>query len=167
MKNTNFKLLLVVSLIITSCSTNAIKDPTQIGKQVFGILKDISSTSKSNYVANFLSIEELRELGKNDRVVTDESTRNEMTSTLREDWDSEIEEYYNDIKVKGEKYEINWNEIEYLDFVYEMETDYGIKVCNGTLYFKHKNKPYEVEVSSIFNGREYKLVKIKSLYEQY
>jgi hypothetical protein len=76
------------------------------------------------------------------KIVTDEKTRNRMTSMLKEDWIGRIEGYYNDIKKKGGKYGINWQEIEYLDFV------------------------YKIKVNSIFNGAEYKLVKIKSLHEQ-
>lgn len=167
MKQSIFKLLLISFLmILSSCNQDMIKEPEQIGKQVFGILKDISTKNKADYVSNFLSIEEIRELGKNEEVVTEEKTRNEMTSMLKEDWVGRIEGYYNDIKEKGGQYGINWQDIEYLDFVYEIKTDNGIKGCKGSLYFKYKDKPYKIKVTSIFNGKEYKLVKIRSLYKQ-
>lgn len=160
----NFKVLLIAIIFsLSACSTGSIKEPEQIGKQVFEILRNLSIKSKADYVGNFLSIEEIRELGKNETIVTEEKTRNEMTSMLKEDWVGRIEGYYKYIKEKGGKYGINWQEIEYLNFVYEIETDYGIKGCRGSLYFKYKDKPYEIEVSSIFNGTEYKLEKISSL----
>lgn len=168
MRKMNFKVLLIAIMFsLSACSTGSIKEPEQIGKQVFEILRNLSIKSKADYVGNFLSIEEIRELGKNETIVTEEKTRNEMTSMLKEDWVGRIEGYYNDIKEKGGEYGINWQEIEYLDFVYEIETDDGIKGCKGSLYFKYKDKPYKIKVSSIFNGTEYKLVKIRSLYEQY
>lgn len=167
MKKTILKLLIASTLMILSaCTGNSIKEPEQIGKQVFEILRTLSTKSKADYVRNFLSIEEIRELGKNEKVVAEEKTRNEMTSMLKEDWVGRIEGYYNDIKEKGGEYGINWQDIEYLDFVYEIETDDGIKACNGSLYFKYKDKPYKIMVSSIYNGTEYKLVNFRSLYEQ-
>ena len=167
MKKINFKIVLVAMVFaFTACSTNNIKEPEQIGKQVFEILKSLSTKSKADYVSNFLSIEEVRELGKNEKVVTEEKTRNELTSMLKGQWVGRIEGYYNDIKEKGGEYGINWQEIEYLDFVYEIETDDGVKGCKGSLYFKYNDKPYKIKVTSIFNGKEYKLVKIRRLYEQ-
>jgi hypothetical protein len=63
-----FKVILVAIVIdLTACSTNKIKEPEQIGKQVFEILRNLSTKSKTDYVKNFLSIEEIRELGKNEK----------------------------------------------------------------------------------------------------
>ena len=133
----NLKVLLVAIIFaLSACSTNNVREPEQIGKQVFEILKNISSNSKDNYISNFLSIEEIRELGKNEEVVKDADTRNEMTSMLKEKWISQIEKDYNRIKEKGGKSGVNWNEIQYLDFVYELKDKDGMKVCEGELYFK-------------------------------
>jgi hypothetical protein len=167
MKKMNFKVLFVAIIFaLSSCSTNSIKEPEQIGKQVFEILKDISSSSKENYIANFLSIEEIRELGKNEEVVKYEDTRNEMTSMLKEEWISKIEKDYNRIKEKGGKSGISWNEIQYLDFVYELKYKKGMKFCAGELYFKFNDKSFKIEVKSIFDGKKYRLVEIEDLYEQ-
>jgi|SRR5690554_3669825 len=166
MKKMNLKVLLIAILFaFSACSTNSTREPEQIGKQVFEILKNISSNSKDNYISNFLSIEEIRELGKNEEVVKDADIRNEMTSMLKEEWISEIEKDYNSIKEKGGKSGINWNEIQYLDFVYELTED-GMKVCEGELYFKFNDKSFKIEITSIFNGTEYRLIGIEDLYEQ-
>ncbi len=167
MKKMNLKMLIVaVIFALSACSTNSVKEPKQIGKQVFGILKNISSSSKDNYISNFLSIEEIRELGKNEEVVKDADTRNELTSMLKEKYISSIEKDYNRIKEKGGKSGINWNEIQYLDFVYEIKDKKGIKGCEGELYFKFNDKSFKIEVETIFNGTEYRLVEIEDLYEQ-
>ena len=167
MKKMTLKVLLVaVVFALSACSTHNIREPEQIGQQVFEILKNISSSSKEDYISNFLSIEEIRELGKNEEVVKDADTRNEMTSMLKEKWISRIEKDYNRIKEKGGKSGIIWNEIQYLNFVYELEDKDGIKGCEGELYFKFSDKSFKIEIASIFNGTEYRLVEIEDLYEQ-
>lgn len=50
-------------------------EPEQIGQKVFEILKSISVKGKQEYIDNFQSIDEIRELGKNEEVVKDEGTR--------------------------------------------------------------------------------------------
>ena len=129
------------------------KDPEQIGKQigkqVFEMLRNLSTKSKADFVRNFLSIEEIRELGKNEP-----------------DWVGITEQYYKLIKEKGVELGINWQDIEYSDFVYKILTEGGFKGCLGSLYFKYKDKPYYIKVESIYTGTEYKLFKVKSLTEQ-
>ena len=158
--------LLAILIAFSSCTNNSVKEPDQIGKQVFEILKKISIDSKHEYVGKFLSIEEIRELGKNEEIVKDEKTRNEMTSMLKDKWVGRIESDYNRIKEKAGQYGINWQEIEYLDFVYELEEDDGLKICKGELYFKYNDQSFKIDVRSIHNGNEYKLTEIEDFYEQ-
>ena len=163
----NFKIFFItIMFAFTACSTYNIKEPEQIGKQVFRILKNISNSSKESYIENFLSIEEIRELGKNKQVVKSEKTRNEMTSMLKKEWIDRIENDYNRIKRNGGKYGINWNNIEYLDFIYELKDEDGLKVCEGELYFKFNDKSFKIDAYSIFNAKEYRLVEIENLYKQ-
>ena len=164
MKKMNFKVLFfAIIFTLSSCSTNSEKEPEQIGKQGFLMLKNISSSSKENYVANFLLIEEIRELGKNEEVIKDEDTRNELTSISKDKYFSKIEADYNSIKIEGLDYGINWNEIQYLDFIYNLKTEIGIMGCEGELYFKFNDKSFKIDITSIFNGKEYRLVEIEDL----
>ena len=156
----------VIIFAFSACSTNNLREPEQIGKQVFEIIKKISSSSKDVFISNFLSIEETRELGQNEEVVKYADTLNALTSMPKEVWINRIEEYYNKIKEKGQESGIIWNEIQYLDFVYELEDNEGIKTCFGVLYIKYRDESYRIEIISIFNGRKYRLVGIKDLYEQ-
>jgi hypothetical protein len=152
--------LIATMIALTSCSTGSINEPEQIGKQVFEILKNISTDSKESYISKYISIEEIRALGKNEEVVKDEGKRNFMTSMLKEKWISSIERDYNRIK---ENSGINWKNIEYLDFVYELKDKEGMKVCEGELYFKFNEKSFKIETSSLWNGKEYKLVEVEHL----
>ena len=158
--------LLVITIISISCSNTKIKEPEQIGKQVFEILKKMNTDNKQLYINNFITIEEIRELAKKEKVITDESTRNEMSSIRKEEWLEEIEWSYNAIKKEAIEYGISWQNIEYLDFVYEIDTSDGMKICEGELFIKYNNNIYKFETISIFDGNEYKLIEIDGVYKR-
>jgi hypothetical protein len=158
-----FTFFLLIALTLSSCSNGSLTEPEQIGKHVFGIMKTNSTIVKQAYIDNFLSIEEIRELGKNEEVVKKEDTRNEMTSMLKEEWIGRIASDYNQIIKKGASSGIDWQNIEYLDFVYEIEYDDGIKIAIGELYFKYDGKTYKFETDAIWNGEEYRIYKIDNL----
>ena len=164
MKKTKpFTFFLLVTIALSSCSNGTVTEPDKIGKQVFEILETISSKRKQDYVDNFLSIEEIRELGKNEEVVKEERTRNKMTSMLKEEWIEDITKDYNQIKEEGASSGIVWQEIQYLDFVYEIKDKNGLKGAEGELYFKYDEGTFKVEVTAIWNGREYRIIEIEDL----
>jgi hypothetical protein len=164
----NFKILFAACIVFTfsNFSTNKGKEPEQVGKRVFEILKNISSSSKDDYISNFISIEEIRELLKKEEVSKDTDTSDLMHSITKENIVRSLEKDYNRIKDKGSKLGIRWNEIQYLHFFSESEEEAGIKVCEGELYFKCNDTYFRIEIASIFNGTEYRLVTIKGLREQ-
>ena len=167
MKSTKlFSLFLTITIALSSCSKKRLTEPEQIGKKVFEILKTISKNGKQDYIDNFLSIEEIRELGKNEEVVKEERIRNEFTSLLKEKWIGRITRDYNQIKEKGASSGIVWQDIEYLDFVYEIIDKGGIKGTEGELYFKYNEKTYKVDISAIWNGEAYRITVIEDLYEK-
>ena len=156
--------LFTTLLTLISCQPASIKEPEQIGRQVFKILKNIDDNSKEDYISNFLSIEEIQQLATNEKLVKDADTRNEMTSITKEEWNKRIEMDYNRIQIKSKEYGINWNNIEYLVFpnipINEGEL---IKGCHGELFFKCKGKSFKVNVTSFWNSREYRLLTIENL----
>ena len=168
MKSKKFVFLIIISvLLFTSCGSNKINTPELLGKQAFGVLQNLNTKTVADYESGFLSIEELRELGNNDQIVTTEKLRNEMTSMPKEKWTSRIEQDYKDIREKGAEYGINWQTIEYLDFIYEMPSNFGIKICQGKLYFKSADKSYLLRVTAYFDGLQYRLVDLGLLEDQH
>ena len=161
-----FTLFLIIAITLSSCSNGSITEPEQIGKHVFGIVKTLSTSGKQAYIDNFLSIEEIRELGKNEEVVKEEYTRNKMTSMLKEKWIDRITRDYNQIKEKGASSGIVWQDIEYLDFIYEIKDKQGLKVAEGELYFKYNGEAYKVEINAVWNGEEYRIIVIEDLYKK-
>lgn len=166
MKNTVFLIFYFISIYVNSCSMQKIKEPDQIGRKVVYILKTIEENKRQDYTDNFLSIEVLRELAKNKYVVKNESLRNEMTSILKKDWEVGILKHFDNLIEKGKSSGIIWQKIEYLDFVYEVKEKQGIKVIKGELYFKYKDKTFKVDNCSIWDGCEYRIVRIKNLLEK-
>lgn len=152
--------LIALLFALISCTNNKVKEPEQIGHQVFEMLKSINTVYKEEYYKSFFSVEEARELGKNEDFLTDENLRNEMTSLKKEDWISRMDTDYNRIKEKAAKSGINWSEIKYLDFVYEIENERGMKGCQGELYFGFNKESYKVETTSLWNGMEYRLIRV-------
>ena len=164
-KNKFTGIIIAIFFAFTSCTNNSVKELEQIGKQAFEILKNIGNSSKQEYISNFLSIEEARELAKNEDIIPMERSRNELTSTTKEKWEGRIEHGYNQIKEKGSKEGINWQKIEYLDFSYKTgKNDEDIEMCKGWMFFKYDEKSYRVKVFSIYNGKEYILGHIGRLH---
>lgn len=167
-KTATFKILFALSLMILfSCTGNGVKEPEQIGKKVFTILKDLSTKSNSDYFDNFISFEELKEMWMDEKVVTDEETRSLVSSSSKEEvakgYIDSIKKSFFHLKMDGGKFGINWQEIEYLDSVYSTYTRSGIKKCEGYLFFKHNDQSYKVHFMTLFDGTEYKLAFIEDL----
>lgn len=167
MKKFNMRMFLIaVIFALSACSSNAVKEPKEIGRQVFAMLKKLKSSSKEDYIANFISIEEIRKLGENEKLVKNADMRNEMTSMSKEKWTRNLEGDYNRTKEKGLALGINWGKIQYSDFIYELIEKDGLKGSEGKLYFKANEKLFAIETASIFNGKAYQLVEVKWLRQQ-
>ena len=162
--NKVFVLSILLIFILGACTDNTTtKEPDQIGHVVFEMLKKLSTGSKQEFVQDFLSVEEMRKMAKDKELVKNEGIRNKITSTLKEEWNVNIEKLYNSLKEDGAAYGIEWNDIKYLDYIYKIEQNDGLNTCEGKLYFKYNDKSYNVKTGSIFDGNEYKLVEIDQL----
>jgi hypothetical protein len=159
-----FAMLIVFAF--TDYSSHNIKDPEQIGNRVFNILKNINNSSKEDYINNFISIEEIGELLKNAENIKGTDTSNLMNSITKENIIRSLEKDYNRIKDKGSKLGISWNEIQYYHYFFKVEENDVIKSCKGKLVFIINDRYFEIKITSIFIGTEYRLVTIKGLREQ-
>lgn len=139
------------------------KKPEQIGKQVFAMLKNLDSdNSQTDYLENFLSTKEINVLGTDQQIVKSEKTRQIMTSMTKEKWQRRLERSYDRVKEKGKKFKIIWKNIKYIDFVCQIKEQEGIKGCEGDLRFKANGILFAMEIVSIFNGHEYRLIRTKA-----
>jgi len=164
MKSLFYVMIIVTNIIIlVSCGKESIQDPEAIGKNTFEILQNIDQYSLEEYKSNLISINELRELAKNEDVITKESKRNILSKIPIEKWNEQIEEDYNKLIEIGAEDEINWSQIEFLDYIYQIKTDSGAKETYGTLSFKFNNKKYNVKINSIYDGNEFKIIAINRI----
>lgn len=169
MKKITFFTIVVTIIIINIFSCVSIKkqkEPEDIGLYAFNILKNLSQTIKSDYVNSFLTIEDIRELGRNEEIAISQDTRNDLTSIKKEEWNDDIESDFNELKQDAGEIGLKWTDIEYLDFVYEIEEEDGISICEGELFFKYNEISFSVDVTAVFNGEEYKLIELDSLGKQ-
>ncbi len=182
-------LSVIIVSIITSCGKSEINKPEDIGKQVFEILKNINKTTKQDYVNNFVSpqiilniyegvdVDSLKKsflLNNGDEEMWDNKLKEELLK-ISEKQGQEIEDDYNRIKKRAGEYGINWEEVKYLDFTYEMGTEDYIynkhlynrkspQMCKAQLFLKYEDKPFSVKVKSLLINGKYELYEIGGLY---
>lgn len=166
MRKINLIVIALMAVVIGFSSCNrGVTEPDKIGRQAFDILKNFDSNGRQGFEKNFPTIHDLRDLGRNDKVTTDIEIRNVLTSTPENEWLEQISENYADIKKMGNKHGINWKNIEYSDFIYEMEYEGGgLKYVEGELVIKHRGETYKIETYSMWNGKKYMILGIREYY---
>lgn len=142
-------------------------DPKQVGHLVFDILKSMDVESEKGvekFRENFLSIDEVRELGESDKVTTDTKIKNDFLTLKEEDWTGLINSLYANLKAMGIENKIDWKNIEYNDFVFNLSDDKGGgKYAAGILAVNHNEQSYKFIVYSIWDGQEYLLYLFEKL----
>lgn len=145
MKKLNILLLFLISL--NSC-TQKIKEPQDIGKVIFNILReDMTSMSKEEYSEKLLSIDEAKSVGINSE---------EYSNTISDNYANFIE--------KSKLENIDWNNIEYLDFEYKIKRGRPSEVIRGIVSFKYKDKINKVKIFAVWTGEEYRFCEISGPY---
>ena len=187
-----FLLSVIVTGLLFSCSNSKskIKDPEDIGKYVFELLKKINKTTKVEYLDKFIAPIEIIEIyagGDIDSIknviieeermdlVEWEEGLTEALEKIRNKRNKIIEKDFNYLKGDAGKLGIVWEEIKYLDYTYEIKTEnyiYGErlsdkkvpKICVSKLYLKYKDIPFYVEIESLYVNNNYELYEIRGLY---
>ena len=157
-------ILMAVALIVGFSSCNSKKDsitPDEIGNGAFEVLKNFDAKGKQGFVKNFMTIEDVRDLGKNTKVIPDVALRNELTSMDKDVWNDNISNSYNSIKDMEVDNNINWKKIEYSDFVYKIKHEEKVPMnIEGVLIFMSDGREYKVDTYSMWNGKKYVLFKM-------
>ncbi len=162
----NFKII-ITTLILTLnlCSKKTNNEPDKVGYKVFNMLKNIKTKNNDSYFNSFITHKQIIKLGNNKKLVTKESTRKEMISTTKESWLKRANYNFNGIKEKGNRCGIDWQKIKYIDFFYCIKNSHGFKECKGHVHFQYQGIKYNVLVVSIFDGKKYQIVTVRSLKE--
>lgn len=158
-------LVIIVSMLVgvSSCKSGGVNKPEEIGHHVFNILKELDGKGKEVFAKNFMTIEEVRDLGRNTKVVPELLLRNELTSLEKDEWVDNISNSERVIRKMAIDNEINWKKIEYSDFIYKIKHEESAAMyVEGVLTFVHDDKEYKLDTHSMWNGKEYLLVKIEN-----
>lgn len=155
--------LYVILLLIVSISDghnyfndhkNRVKEPSEMGRYTFDILRKIDKMTTNEFNEKLISQSQLfhsQPWGENDSI----------RKVPEKVYQNKIEFIMNDIKSTSLEYNIQWKEIEYMDFVYQINgserssttfSGYTINLSdyyNGVLYFKETQKDYVAEITFI------------------
>lgn len=142
---------------------DAVKEPEQIGKHAFDILRNFSETTEKEFIEKFISLREYDDVVKNTPGVGATLLGNTLSIT-EENWKNRIKNDYRTIKELGIEDNIKWKDIEYQKFDYTEKTDGGLTFYGGKMFFNFNGKSYYVKVGSVLSKEEYKLVKLSMNY---
>lgn len=158
--------LLFLTGLLTACGGTSVSTPEDIGPQVMDVLEGLGDMSKEDFKEHFMTLEEIRELGENEDLVMDEDGRNRLTKMEKSDRDEDLEKSFSRLIENGAELDIEWSEVEFEDFSYEVETDNGIKTCQGDLTFLDGKDKFRVSTISIYDGSGYNLVSLRGPYKK-
>ena len=156
--------LFAMLLVPVSCSSSQQSSPSEVGSQVFNVLKKFDITNRRAFERNFPTIQELRNLGKNDKLTSDQQAKNEITSYPKDEWTKQLTKSYNEIDAIGSRNNVNWQSITLSDFVYEVTYKSGIKYVEGELTINHRGDELKFVTYSVWDGRKYLLLQISDYY---
>ncbi len=71
----------------------------------------------------------------------------------------------NHLKDDGGQYGIIWKKITFLDFVWNLESEAGVQICKGNLYFLSHGNSYSVSVECVLVKEKYTLTRVNYLTE--
>ncbi len=140
--------IIILFLIILNSCTQKIKEPQDIGKAVFDILqKDITSMSMEEYAGYLLSKDEVKSFGINS-----------------EEYVNSISDNYNKFIEKSKSKNIDWNNVQYIDFEYKIKSGGPSEVIRGIVSYKYNDKTYKAKVFALWIGEEYRFIEISGPY---
>ncbi|MGC4040960.1 MAG: hypothetical protein QM710_09320 [Flavobacterium sp.] len=115
-----FSIVLLIALV--SCvkeknpTRKSIEMPSEVGKEVFGLLKKMNTIDAKKFADNVINYETFKELANDTTVSMDEYMRNELKAVKLEDHIKILKGEYEDIKKKGVEYKIDWDKISFVLF---------------------------------------------------
>ncbi|MCR9173435.1 MAG: hypothetical protein NXI10_13120 [bacterium] len=153
-------------LVLTACGPSSrVSDPEDIADQVMDIIEDMDDMSKEDFRDEFMTFDEFQDLAEDEEVVTEKEARKRIKEMKESDRNEDLDKDFARIVERGSKHKIKWDEIEFVDFEYEVEKDRGMKACGGKVIFKSGSKKYSMSTVSIYDGSGYCLVSLRGPYE--
>ena len=151
-------IILILFCLLASCTKErGISEPSEIGKHVIKILKDIPGNSLDKFQESIMNFEEFQRIAK-------EHGSNETLSLTKEDFNSQILTVYNKIKQDAIEEGISLDNITYSDFTYDfIEGMDDREIVNGNIYFKYNNNTYKFDCQAVKIDNQFIITQIARL----
>ncbi|WP_298514795.1 hypothetical protein [uncultured Kordia sp.] len=168
MKKLQFILtVLVTSILFVSCSKHkGTANAEDLGKYVFGILKDFDNITKDDYINSLLTVEEVKAFGKRNAETLSTRTKEQIDRLEEGRYNLRMGKDYNRTKERAQKADISWSAIKYDNYEFKEDDEDGIKTSRGKLTFKHDGKTYRVSIISAFLEGTHTLIRIYKLNQE-
>jgi len=137
------RILLPVILCITIFLLNTsflIEEPYYIGKQSFTMLRNITKRDRQVFTGHYLSFNEIHKGDK--QLIKDDYLGMDKFYVSEDNWKLKAIIDYILLRRKGALAGIKWQNIRYVDFVYNINANDGVTGCEGVLFFKYKKRTF-------------------------
>ncbi|WP_430413239.1 hypothetical protein [Kordia sp.] len=161
-----FTLLICITTLMISCQKNKeIPTSDDIGTHAFYLLNNFENTSEKEYINSMYTYEELKSYVQKNADSLENDFKENIAVLTKENFNSRIKKDYKNLKETATSFNIDWNDIEAINFQYWPRAKYGIESLKGDLFFTHDTKNYKVTVTSLKVGNSYFITKIEALKE--
>ncbi|WP_420573111.1 hypothetical protein [Kordia sp.] len=147
MKKSIYILVLVLTSTLISCNSSQPTPEELVGKDTFELLQKMETISKDDFNTYFISLEELREFAK-DTTIKD-AFRNAITNVSKDIHLIRLQQSYDMIKESGTRYEIDWKNIKFREYLYQTREESGITFHDGFVAFDDQDKKFVAKIVSI------------------
>lgn len=168
MKKLNKTSVLLSLLFWISCSVVSQVNHQKVGKMALEKIKEIQGSDLKSFKKDLLTASSMNRIYNENINLMNEETK-KLLRTWGEITDVKLNNYiaeeYIELKEAFIKYDLDPEELEYVDYLPEefdlgCEWDAGspgnnIVAIGGFLYFKHKNKKYKVEIGVVCTERKW------------
>lgn len=157
---------ILVAMLFISCTKNkSFVEPNDLGIAVFNIVKDYNKKTITEYQKETLTFEEIQEISNSGKI--SQLLKNEFKNITREEYEQIIFKDYNNTKSQGLEYRINWENIQYRDFIYEIQEDERGKGLIGYMYFENPDgRLLSIKCESFYDGDGFRIMRIFRIQEQ-
>lgn len=166
-------ILLLTTIFVYSCSRNKTDDEIgNCGVQLFQLLKSFNPDDKQKFAAGFASFKTIHKIGNDKYLIW--ADQKEYANMSQSEYETEIiDNPYTTIKYKGNAFDIVWNKIEFIKYIYQEQGRNSFVLDNeeykspewtkGILVFRYNRKLYDVECIYIKYDNAWHLLSITRL----
>jgi hypothetical protein len=143
----------------------SVRSVHEIGDQVIGVLREMDKLTQGEFSQCFASAHDIHTVANNNNLKLDSTTREQMKSVTKGKLKMQYRFMFRRLKRGGRNLGVKWADIEKVSFALEPNTSKGGAIYHGRLIFKSKAQQFELQTSSMYDGKKYVLLSIHSLEE--